>query len=469
MRKREPSIDVASQQRADRLDTLEKAADVPPGKRSGRALRLTGVAGAFLCALCVAAVARQRLISSHDADRAAAIAPSRPTLRQESARRNVPTATTHFVLQATDTRTVDSEVIRLCQAYGPLPVPQQSYEVVPPSRSIPCGPCMDQGWTHCSQFPYDPYGQGRYVEPGRTRHVYEYRLRADDELDFVYRLTRDQQTEPYELNIGDEIRVESIADPALNRDLIVQPDGTITLLLLGQVMATRQTITQLRDRIDELYLEFYNEPTITVTPLKVNTKLDDLRATVDARQGFGGQSRRARVTPEGTIQLPAIGSIQVNGMTLSEVQREVNARYAAVVKGIGLTAVLTQRAPRSIYVLGEVRQPGRFTLEGPTTLMQALALAGSWNVGANLNQVVVFRRDYDWQLTATMLDIRGALFARDRCPDGEIWLADSDVVVVPQSRILQIDNIINLVFTRGVYGVAPFNGISVNFAKLSSL
>jgi polysaccharide export outer membrane protein len=312
-------------------------------------------------------------------------------------------------------------------------------------------------------------GQGRYVEPGRTPHVFEYRLRVDDELDFVYRLTRDQQTEPYELNIGDEIRVESIADPSLNRDLVVQPDGTVTLLLLGQVMATRQTIPQLRERIEELYREYYNEPTITVTPLKVNTKLEDLRATVDARQGFGGQSRRARVTPEGTVQLPAIGSVLVNGLTLPEAQLEINARYAAVVRGIGITAVLTERAPRSVYVLGEVRQPGRFTLEGPTTLMQALALAGSWNVGANLNQVVVFRRDYEWNLMATVLDIRAALFARERCPAGEIWLADSDVIVVPQGRILQMDNVINLVFTRGVYGVVPFQGVNVNFAKLGTL
>jgi polysaccharide export outer membrane protein len=313
------------------------------------------------------------------------------------------------------------------------------------------------------------FAQGAYIDPGRLQHVAEYRLRVDDQIEFVYRLTRIEQSEPYELNVGDEVRVESFTDPALTRDLVIQPDGTITLRLLGQVRAARQTVPQLRRRVQRLYSEYYNDPSITVTPLRVNTRLEDLRATVDGRAGFGGQSRRSRVSPDGTIQLPAIGSVQVQGLTLDEARREINARYAMAVKGIEITPVLSERAPRFVYVLGEVRNPGRFALEGPTTMSQALALAGSWNVGANLNQVVVFRRDAQWHLTATMVNIRRAMFARDMCPDAEIWLCDSDVIVVPQSRILQIDNFIDLVFTRGVYGVVPFQGITINMAKLSTL
>jgi hypothetical protein len=38
--------------------------------------------------------------------------------------------------------------------------------------------------------------------------------------------------------------------------------------------------------------------------------------------------------------------------------------------------------------------------------MQAIAMAGSWNVGAHLSHVVVFRRDENWQLMATRVNIR---------------------------------------------------------------
>ena len=315
---------------------------------------------------------------------------------------------------------------------------------------------------------WQAYAQGEYVGHERLPHVREYRLRVDDELDLVYRLTRDEQRQPYRLNVGDEIRVESFTDEALTRDLLVQPDGTVTLRLLGQVRATGRTVAQLTEDLEALYQKFYNVPAITVTPLRVNTKLEDLRASVDRRQGFGGQTQTVKVTPEGTVSLPAIGHVKAQALTLSELQRELNERYRAEVKGIEVIPALIQRAPRYVYVLGEVGTPGRFELTGPTTVLQALAMAGSWNVGAHLKQIVIFRRGDDWRLLGTVVDLHGALHGKQPCPTGEIWLSDSDVVIVPKSPILVADDFIELVFTRGIYGVFPMNA-SINFAKLSSL
>ena len=119
-------------------------------------------------------------------------------------------------------------------------------------------------------------------------------------------------------------------------------------------------------------------------------------------------------------------------------------------------------------MLGEVRTPGRFEMVGPTTILQALAMAGSWNVGANTSQVVVFRRGDDWRLMATMVDLQGALRGKQPCPKGEIWLSDSDVIIIPKSRILEADDFINLVFTRGLYGVFPLQS-TITFAKMTSI
>ncbi len=326
------------------------------------------------------------------------------------------------------------------------------------------GCCGERGWGAARPLNWQPYAQGEYVGHARLAHVPEYRLRVDDVLEFVFRLTREETSSPYELNVGDEIRVESFSDAQLNRDLLIQPDGTITLRLIGQVKATRRTVAQLRDELEKAYAKYYKIPSITVTPLKVNTKLEDLRAAVDARAGAGGQNRQARVTPEGTIALPAIGSVPVQGLSLTELKRELDERFAQHVEGIEVTPVLIQRAPRHVYVLGEVKTPGRFLLDGPTTVMQSIALAGGWNVGANTRQIVVFRRGDDWRLMATMLDLRGALYGKSPCPADEIWVNDADLIVVPKSPILVVDDIINLVFTRGLYGVAPYTvGTSFSF------
>ena len=42
-------------------------------------------------------------------------------------------------------------------------------------------------------------------------------------------------------------------------------------------------------------------------------------------------------------------------------------------------------------------------------------------------------------------------------------------MIVPKSKILIADDFINLVFTRAIYGVIPMQGISLSFAKLSTL
>lgn len=341
------------------------------------------------------------------------------------------------------------------------------------------------GWKHRSyRVDWQSYAQGEYVGHARTPHVPEYRLRVDDQIAFTFRLTREETSSPYEIQVGDTLRVESLTgdtqptgseDAAsendnIGREVIVQPDGSISLPLLGQVRAARMTIDGLREHLEERYKKFYKVPAITVTPLLVNTKLQDLLASVDARQGVGGQQLQVRVTPAGKIYLPGLGAMCAQGLTLEELKREIDARYAATIPGVDVTPVLGQRAQRFIYVLGEVQQPGQFELTGPTTLMGAIALGGGWNVGANLRQVIVFRRGEDWRLMATMVDVRGALYGRRPVPADEIWLNDSDIIVVPKTPIQATDDVISTYFTNGLYALFPqFANGQFNFQNFSSL
>jgi polysaccharide export outer membrane protein len=158
------------------------------------------------------------------------------------------------------------------------------------------------------------------------------------------------------------------------------------------------------------------------------------------------------------------------GLTVDELKAEVDARYEATIPGVDVTPVITQRAARFAFVLGEVKTPGRYTLEGPTTLMGAIAMAGGWNIGANLRQVVVFRRGDDWRLLATMLDVNGALYGRRPVPADEIWLNDSDIIVVPKTPITVADEFINQFFTNGLYSAFPqFSFGNFNFNNFRSI
>jgi polysaccharide export outer membrane protein len=357
--------------------------------------------------------------------------------------------------------------LHLCQALGPA-APHPIWGV----DSAAGGGCGEVGWDARGMIPWQEFAQGEYVGHARTPQVPEYRLREGDVLAVYYRRTREELSRPYELEVGDRVRVEMLIAPDdanasqqagaaaanedLSRELVIQPDGTITLPMLGQVRATRRTVASLSEELVEQYKEFYKNPTITVTPITVNTKLEDLINTVDSRAGtLGGLHLVVNVTPAGEIQLPGIESVFVQGLSLAEARQEIDAQYAAAIPGVQITLVLVERARRFIYVLGEVPQSGRFELQGPTTAMMAISMAGGWTPGSNLRQVVVFRRGEDWRMMATMLDLRGALYARRPVPADDIWLNDSDIVLVPKTPIEQADELIEQVFTRGVYGLIP--------------
>jgi len=315
--------------------------------------------------------------------------------------------------------------------------------------------CGEQRWKDWGPIPWQALQQGEYIGPARSAHVQQYRLRVDDQVEFIYRVTRSETGQPYRLQTGDVLKIESLIDTTLNREVTIQTDGTIILPLVGQLKAAKLTIMDVQRLLEERYKKYYKIPDITVTPIKTNTRLEDLKASVDNRFFSGGQGRNLRVNPEGTVSLPGIDQVPAQGLTLEEIKREVNARYGTIVEGLEVTPNLFQRAPRSVFVVGEVRASGRYVMEGPTTAMQAIALAGGWNVGANLRTVIVFRRADDWRLMATKLDIRGALYGERPMPSDEIWLRDSDIVVVPKSSLQRFDDIAEMVFTKGVYAVLP--------------
>jgi len=341
---------------------------------------------------------------------------------------------------------------------GPRLTPASPYDTPAIDCVNRCPAGCEASWKALqSEAAFQQWAQGEYVGRARLPHVSEYRLRVDDAIEFVFRVDRNRTGGRYKLNVGDQVSIESASDPELTRTLTVLPDGTIALPLVGQVDAAGVDAAQLRDSLEERFKKYIETPAISISPVKINSKLEDLRYAVAGMSGFGGQVYLGRVTPEGTVQLPAVGSVPAQGLTLDEFKSELDERYAEQIEGMEVIPVLREKAPRSVYVLGEVEKPGRYSLEAPTTVMQGIAMAGSWTVGAQIRHVVVFRRANDWRLLATELDLRDALLGKTPCPADEIWIGDADLIIVPKSKILRADNFIELIFSRGIYGVIPVN------------
>ncbi|MEM8668893.1 MAG: polysaccharide biosynthesis/export family protein [Planctomycetota bacterium] len=343
-----------------------------------------------------------------------------------------------------------------------------------------CQPCMhgvdcangcgaEMRWGDMRRMNFGAYGPGGYAGPARLAHLSEYRLRPADQLSIIYLITRRQSEGVYKLMPGDEVFIESIADPdltrgSLERGIAIQPDGTITVRLLGQVHAAGLSVAQLRDVLETQYAKYYPDPSIDVTPIKTSTLAEDIRNAVGGMSGFNQQALEVTVQPDGKIRLPGIGEICVQGFSLNELKREINLRYNEIVVGIETEPLLDQQAAHFVHVLGQVAQPNRIQLEGPTTVLAAIAAAGGHLPDGNMRQVVIFRRAEDWRLISTVLDLQGAVFGKRPTPADEIWLRDGDVVIVPDRPITRFNNWAAQVFTNGLYRVLP---LQVDYADLN--
>jgi len=89
-------------------------------------------------------------------------------------------------------------------------------------------------------------------------------------------------------------------------------------------------------------------------------------------------SGRFRIENDGKFNYPFLGRIQAGGATVSEIAAAVRSKLAdGYVRDPQVTVDVEQFRSQNVFVMGEVRSPGRYTLTGSVTLVEALAQAGS--------------------------------------------------------------------------------------------
>lgn len=107
-----------------------------------------------------------------------------------------------------------------------------------------------------------------------------------------------------------------------------------------------------------------------------------------------GTSVDAIVRDDGLIALPLVGSVQVQGLTLMEIERRLQRLYSqGYYKDPQVSVAVAAYRHKTVLVTGSVHNPGRVTLRrNRVTLMEVLALAGGLSETAG-QKVQVTRRD----------------------------------------------------------------------------
>jgi polysaccharide export outer membrane protein len=102
-------------------------------------------------------------------------------------------------------------------------------------------------------------------------------------------------------------------------------------------------------------------------------------------------SGKFTIDADGTFTYPMIGRIKAGGMTLRQVeaQLEMQLKDEGYFKNPQVSVAVEQYKSQKIFVMGEVRNPGSYPLSGDMNLIEALARAGSTTASASGEAIIV--------------------------------------------------------------------------------
>lgn len=234
----------------------------------------------------------------------------------------------------------------------------------------------------------------------------EYRVGAGDVLDVLYQVDSWKENPAFKIAIDHVVTVRFVNHPELDQTQSVRPDGMISLGFVGSVRVVGKTVDELTVELKNKYREHLKDTDIYVVLEDFRGSIRELKA--DLRTTPSGSSRPATVRSDGYATFVMVGDLYVAGKTVKQISADLNSAYEKMFPGLTVDVFLEQHLGSQVYVFGEVNTPGAYSILRPTSLFEAIAMAGSITPAARLDSIIVFRQKED-QVLATRVDLKELL------------------------------------------------------------
>ena len=149
---------------------------------------------------------------------------------------------------------------------------------------------------------------------------------------------------------------------------------------------------------------------------------DELRVRVWGQVSFHDN---LRVDRSGDIYLPQVGPVHVAGMAFSELDAHLRSAIGRVYRNFDLTADVGQIRAIQMYVSGQARRPGVYTVSSLSTLVDALFASGGPSVQGSMRHIELRRGS----TVVTDFDLYNLLTNGDKSRD--MKLQSGDVIFIP--------------------------------------
>jgi len=225
----------------------------------------------------------------------------------------------------------------------------------------------------------------------------------------------DTDRDDYIIGVQDSVNVTVWENADLTGKFTVQPDGAITLPLVGRVKAAGLSLSGFEMQLTRALADgFLIEPRVAVTLDAHRGRrififgavsspgayaLPEGQTLIEAlvRAGYATASQVVVVRPKRPSSGPTLpenaGDAEVIRVNLKELEKDVE--QGSLARNIPLqdgdTVFIPRSDPTRIFVTGQIRTPGAYSITENTSVLQALALAGGVTESAAINRLRIMR------------------------------------------------------------------------------
>lgn len=146
----------------------------------------------------------------------------------------------------------------------------------------------------------------------------------------------------------------------------------------------------------------------------------------------------AQVAIDGTLNLPLVGKVNVNGLTVEQAAQRLSDQYGQYLRRPIITVSVSDRRPLQIAIAGEVGRPGSYTITQNATqlssrLSQLIETAGGITQAADLTGVRISRAQSDGSRQEMAVNLLALIKDGDLSQD--MTLRDGDSIFIPTSQV----------------------------------
>lgn len=149
---------------------------------------------------------------------------------------------------------------------------------------------------------------------------------------------------------------------------------------------------------------------------------DEVRVQVS---GATNQQLDLVVDRTGAVSVPQLGAVHIAGLTYGELPQFLNAQLGKIYRNFQVSATLGSLRTIQVFVLGQARRPGTFSISSLSTLTNAIFASGGVLPDGTLRDIQVRRGN----ATIEHFDLYDLLLRGDKTHD--IPLVNGDVIFIP--------------------------------------